>query len=409
MEPESEFTIAIPADSPDRAVLTLARPRNISYTFKFSMNVEAAPPEGYSGSLPYTKLVTAEQQLNGKPLTVSIRNGARIDAYSPLELLFSEQVDIQSLEENLTITPRTRFTLEYDKNTVTVYPEEGWIPGGKYTVTIANGYKNQGGRQFADAQSLSFDIVLQPDDIVPPAVVYASDRSYILNEARDMTLAFDGYGLTESVPVVVDIYRIPTIEQFREQGEIYLDYEVPLDHLEKIDSNVYLVEDGENRFTMAHPGLGAYIVAANFRSPRTDEEIQERSAYLVTPYSVYMQASVRDTLVWLNRSGEGAAAGYGLYYGDDPDPVGITDENGVIVTTGDEGVETVMGEHGYTEDVRSFSITDPAGELIYYDMGVTQYGGHEERFYSYLFTARTLYHPEDTVSFWGYVKPFRNN
>jgi len=390
--PPTDFTIRL--DGREHAILELESVRDISYTFDFRMPVD-------DGIHSYRVV------LNGQPLTVSLRAGEganlqQLRTGSRLTLTFNEQVDIFSLEENLRIAPRTHFTLEYDRRTVTIIPMDGWSQQMNYTISIGTGYTSMNGRQFAEAQEFSFrvDPPRQPPATpARPRVDFVSNRSYILNEDRDMTLVFHGSNLRENIPVLVEIYRIPSMEKYYEQGYIYLNYDVPLSHLEIVDSNVFLVRGGENRFTLPHPGIGTYIVAANFTQPYNGNEVQERAAYLVTPYSVYMQSSVRDTLIWLNISGEGPAAGYSFYFGNSNEPAGVTAADGTLLL------------NLAPETSAAFRIFDPNGNFVYYDIGVSQwrYAHHQERFYSYLFTDRTLYRPDDVIHFWGFVRPFRNN
>ena len=241
--------------------------------------------------------------------------------------------------------------------------------------------------------------VMQKED--EPAVWYlGSAASYILNLSDNMTVAFAAQNLLEAIPVIIETYRLPNIARLLEQGHIFRDYEVPLSLLERTDTNVFLLENGDNYFSIAHQGDGAYIVAVTYTDPYTGEESHHRASYMITPLSVYMQASSRDTLVWINSSLTGGGVkGLKIYFGDEDEPVATTDKSGMAFFCRDSKV-----------DENYFRIYDKMGELVYYDDGVSQYGyGLRERYYSYLFLDRTIYRPEDTINFWGTVQPFRNN
>lgn len=403
IRPETAFAVALARDDPKTAVVTLAEVRNIAYTLDFSVELDASSAQASGGVAP--RLYSYNTTVNGPQLTAFYAGGSSIFQYDPVRIVFSQQVDIDSFEENLSISPPTPYHIEYDHATVTLWPERGWEAGRRYTLAIDTGYAGKNGRQLAKRQVFSFGV--RGESAVPdrPMMELVSDRDYILSDARDMTLVFRAEALEHNVPVVVETYRVPTLEKYREQSHIYLDYDVPLDILERADTNVYLVENGENRFSLPHPGEGAYIVSARYAHPHTGLETEERAGYLITPISVYMQSSSRDTLVWINSSKTGGPLpGYSISFGDAEEPLGTTGADGTVFLT-----DRNTGGGEYFDAPRDFRVYDPDGALVYYDMGVGENGYHEERYYSYLFLDRTLYKPEDTVCFWGFVRPYRNN
>lgn len=394
LSPSADFTVALSDGNRKEAVLTITEPRNIAYTFDINI------PNQNSGGYQYTT------EINGPQLIAKMENSTNIESDEYVTISFSEQVDVVSLQENIIVTPYTEYTLEYDRDDVIIIPVDGWLPGERYSVSIGEGYRGRNGKQLANRQSFYFGV--KP---IGPSVSYMGRRSYLLNSEMDIELIFEGTELTENVPLVVDTYRIPTIEQYREQSKIYLDYNVPLSNLEKVESNVFLVENGTNSFKLPHPGEGTYIIASNYKNPKTGEEVQKRASYLISPYSVYVQSSTRDVLVWLTKTNEGAKGGYTFAFGENEEIKGTTAADGTLFI--DKPLPTKQQQqdiYRYRYDNSGeFAIYDPDGALVYFDNGINNYNNHNERYYSYLFTDRTLYKPDDTISFWGYVKPFRNN
>lgn len=395
--PKTDFTVS--KKTTKTVLITLDKVRDTGYELEFFADVKAKDGK--------TERYTYDTVINGPVSTAFYTGRTTIDSYSALQIQFSQQVDVDSFEKNFSISPKTHYTIEYNKTSVTIWPDDEWQAGLRYTATLGEGYTATTGKQLSEKLTFGFGIYA-PAQSVPasPTINYLSNRTYILNAQKDMTLIFQADSLKSDVPIVVETYRVPTLEKYYQQSHIYLNYDVPLDILEKVDSNVFLVKNGENLLNLPHPGEGTYIVSVKYTHPRTKEEIEDRTGYLVTPVSVYMQASSRDTLVWVNSGATGEAlAGHSIYFGDAKEPLGTTAADGTILITEREKNEYYSDQ----QSPNDFRLYAPDGTLVYYDMGVGEYGFHKERYYSYLFLDRTLYRPEDVVSFWGFVQPYRTN
>lgn len=370
-------------------------------------------------------------EVNGPPLGVRLSNtSASVGKHDMLTLVFTEQVDIYSLEENMTIAPRTAYTLSYDLNKVYIEPDVEWIATDNYQIKIDAAYVSKAGKEFAETQVLTFKVPAPRTTTKPstsggsgsgssgstatappkPQVSLQGTDNFVLDMQTPMSMHFTASGLKKDMPVLVETYRMESLEKYRTQGRVYLDSDIRLAEMEKLDTNAFFVKNGETSFEVPSFGEGAYFLSATYKLPGTDEEVEVRTSYLVTPMTVYMQSSARDTVVWLNRSGESAPlAGYSVTFDGGAEPVGVTDADGVLKVPlkvegeGEEPDKTIPPPS-------SFTIRDPEGTLVYYDDAeLSRDYYHNERYYSYLFLDRTIYKPEDTVSFWGFVQPFRNN
>ena len=351
-----------------------------------------------------------------EPMTVSIVADSLVGMQMPVTLVFSEPVDIESLRHNLTVRPNAAHTLsQIDEYSVRIRPITYWSGRQAYThIIVGTGYVSQNGGSFTRRQELQFfvsrpgldyipeDDEQEEDDSADRPVVrfWGSGQSYVLDENVSMSLYFEARNLEERIPVAVETYRLHSIERSQQQGYIFLNYDAPLSLLERVDANVFLLENGDNFFSLPHGGEGAYIIAVSYIHPHTGEESRHRTSYLITPLSVYIQTTVRDTLVWINSSRTGnAVPGLRIHFGDAAEPHGITDHNGLAFFSRD-----------IDDYASSFRIYNQNGEMIYFDNGVSQFAyGRRERFYSYLFLDRTIYRPEDVINFWGIAQPFRTN
>lgn len=395
LEPDIPFSVAIDPNDPSVALVSLQEHRGIAYKGVFQVGERSDPDF-------YRKTFT----VNGPPLTVRLSK-TTFNPDNNVTLHFSEPVDIDSLYDYLLVEPQTAYSLSYSGSSVTLSPDRGWNRSANYQIRINARYESLNGKQFAEHQVLSFKVQEPVATPKKPSVEFISDENYVLNEYRDMTLVFQAKNLAKPVPVVVETYRMDSIEKYRDQGGIYLDYDLSLSYLEKVDTNAFLIENGENRMVIPHQGEGGYIISAKYINPHTEKEVEVRSSYLISSLSVYLQSSNRETIVWLNSSRDGVPLeGYEISFAGNP-PSGVTGEDGVLVVPH----ELAEGSQEVYRSRESFSIRDPEGALIYYDDSGMLRGRieHSERYYSYLFLDRTLYQPRDTVCFWGFVAPFRYN
>ena len=348
-----------------------------------------------------------------EPMTARLEASSVGGAHLSVTLIFSEPVNLESLKENVTIRPGADVTFtQINDYRVRIRPVEGWSSGSHTYLTIGTQYQSQNGHSFDRPQELRFYAGRQTsagrtatqeqeeEEDGPLARYWGSGESYVLDVSADMSINFQSRLLKESIPVAVETYRLPSIERLQRQGDIFLNHNAPLSLLERVDANVFLLENGDSFFSIPHHGEGGYIVAVSYTDPVTGEESHHRTSYLITSLSVYMQSTVRDTLVWVHSTRTGQAMpGLRIHFGESNQPAAITDQNGMVMLSRD------------LEDQESrFRIYSPGGEMVYFDNGVSQLShGMRERFYSYLFLDRTIYRPEDTINFWGVVQPFRNN
>ena len=394
---------------------------------------------------PVQEVMTFEPEI-ATELTVSLNAGESSAPGLPVSLIFSEPIDIASFKDNVFFVPHVPYVIvQNDDYSVNIRPEQAWNEDQSHThIIIGTGYVSENGNSFNSPQILSFLVGSIAESFEPlvapeeeedgsegeegeeeeeediPTVRYlGSTGNYVVNSNDNMTLVFAAHNLEATIPVIVETYRLPNIARLKQQWHIYRDHDVSLSLLERTDTNVFLLDNGSSYFTLPHQGDGAYIIAVTYTDPFTGEVNHHRTSYIVTPLSVYLQASNRDTLAWIASSQPNdVMQGLRIYFGDEVEPTAITDHNGMAFfnNTSMDDVDDGEDNTAYDGDTSSlnneirFRIYNQMGELIYFDNGVSQSArGLRERFYSYLFLDRTIYRPEDTINFWGIVQPFRNN
>jgi len=355
----------------------------------------------------------------------------------PVNLIFSEPIDMESFKENIFFVPYVPYVIVQDGDySVNIRPERAWNEEQSHThIIIGTGYVSVNGHSFNTPQILSFLVDSRPyessvtleedkeeyveeveEEDVPTVRYLGSTGNYILNNNDNITLVFAAHNLEATIPVIVETYRLPNIARLEQQWHIYRDHDVSLHLLERTDTNVFLLDNGNSYFTLSHQGDGAYIIAVTYTDPFTEAVNHHRSSYIITPLSVYLQASNRDTLAWITSSQPNdVMQGLRIYFGDDTEPTAITNHDGMAffgnIPVSDEEENTEYDNYASAlNNAMRFRIYNQTGELVYFDNGVSQSArGVRERFYSYLFLDRTIYRPEDTINFWGIVQPFRNN
>ena len=405
--PNVDFSVRLEPEMYGAAILTMYNARNISYVLSFEflyIDIETGEEE-VRGRF--------SEMVNGADMTVRISpERGWLEVFDPVTLTFSENVDVDSLRQSIRINPYTEFTLEPDSNRriVTLRPRDGWEAGARYTISIAETYQSTNGREFAGRQQLTFSV----RSIAPPRpfVNFRNIDNYILGTNEGITLFFSAGHLNRSIPVIVETYRMESLERQQRQGHIFLNHGIPLDLLERVDTNVFLVENGDQYFILPNPGEGAYIISITFTHPYSGRQINERVTYLITHMTIYMQSSSRDTLLWINsRETGGPLMGYQIFFEYDTEPAGTTDQNGLAIFNRPRPIsDDDENDWWGWPDSHNFRIYNPAGELVYYDRGFAQHDfWNRDRYYSYLFLDRSIYRPDDTIHFWGFVQPYRNN
>ena len=123
----------------------------------------------------------------------------RVAIGNPIKLTFSEAMQPESVEQNLTIQPSVPGSFSWDENTLTFTPEQPWPSGEQIDVTLKTGARSRLGLPMINGWGWSFSIspplliYLWPAD--GPADLYAIDledtSAARLTEQPNGILSFD--------------------------------------------------------------------------------------------------------------------------------------------------------------------------------------------------------------------------
>lgn len=338
-------------------------------------------------------------------------NPDNFDISDLITLRLSDTVELEALQEHLSIEPYTPFEMFFQDNLAYLRLDYPLQYNTHYTITVSKGLVSMD-----DSQALLEDVHLSFDTQKKGFSVSMSNAAVKMLTQRDtVELTFDTMIMpnqpVESASMEVALYQFATLDDYLKWAEKYSIENVDLSSLKKLSSQTHELEASIHTVTLENPGIGGYLVVAETVDPISGDVYRFRKAFCVTDLSVYAQTSGTKTLVWVNNSVTGEPLpGYEVefrYYNRDTVLAGGT--------TGADGV-TVLRCEGDREDrslTRVITLKDPDGKLVYVDntnvLNRYNSGLRENRFYSFFMLDRPIYRPTDEINFWGFVRAWSGN
>ncbi|MEM1484543.1 Ig-like domain-containing protein [Oscillospiraceae bacterium PP1C4] len=146
---------------------------------------------------------------------------------------------------------------------------------------------------------------------------------------------------------------------------------------------------------------GHYIVTVSGKDTEGNEQFVQKLIQICS-LSIYSQSIDGDTLVWLNDPVTGEPLADRKIYLTDAQK----EEDSKELTTQSDGTARVMT--GETENAY-LSVMDGNKVICFEKLMLSKQEDQplSERFYTALYTDREIYQPDDTIRFWGVIKPRR--
>lgn len=337
---------------------------------------------------------------------------------SGIELYFSQPV--ANIEKFVEISPslKGRFS-QYEEKILVFLPEEGLAYNTKYSITISAALPSQSGDTLGEDYKFSFMSESYGDssryDFYPydgPSETFTAADPIYLKLYADEALAGND--------VSVNIYRYKSLDDYLAALKIRLLDEnsfLPVDDLDRVaDFSGQLIITRELFWNGAflplpeNPGPGWYLVDMR-TGAGSGANKQAQKLLQISDIAVYAQAANNQLLLWLNDAASGRAIA-----GADIEVAGKSsksDEDGVAVIDITPGADllgvwgyTYSGGDEYSYDLRQVRINYEGrsfGEYLgAYDQG---YISPQKLYYSYVYTDRAAYQPDDTIRFWGMILP----
>lgn len=335
-----------------------------------------------------------------------------------IEMYFSYP-DVENLEEYFEISPRVEGRFETNGYTVVFIPKK-LEAGTIYTVTIKKGLSARNGAAvLAEDYVFSFETSPDENSTADPYTGYLYINSNWLEFGTDEkpAVAFELYmrQRLESADVTLNLYRFRTLDQFidalRKKDEVPYwasysssKYRVDTSELEKVlelTQKFDLTQYYQKYMLLPEPlEFGYYLVEL------TTGELSAQAFMQISDITAYTISDKDRMLFWLNDLKSNAPVKGAEIYDYNAGKGHVTDVNGLAVlprvkktgngnnptldlyrvTTSDGKVSIINGGYSYDYDSSS----------RYYNQG--------SLYWRYFQTDRTLYKPNDTVEFWGFLK-----
>jgi len=341
---------------------------------------------------------------------------------SGIEITFSHD-NIESIEDYFEITPNVNGRFEYHKKTVVFVPqklEEGTV----YTVKIKAGLGLKGSEQ-----KLENDYVFK----------FQTELSEGSNRSKYFSFSDHLYNFTgETIPFLevnmndyfkdksfnIEIFAYPDFNSFMKSMEkiVSLPAWARFDEaktkfdtsgLEKVGSfetKIVQYDDGYwIRNLICFPeGLpeGYYLIKS------TCEDLIRFAHIQVNNMSVHITVAKKQTLIWVNDAVTGNSIENARIDLEDLNVYANTDKEGIAVIEGE--IPAPSGRRFYNFKVSAGNrpkLYAPAGnggfnpyDEYYWAYSLFNNSANDE-YWRYLYLDRDFYLPDDTVSFWGIIKP----
>ena len=374
----------------------------------FTMATPAYGSQDLKG-IEYQQPITAPvEELTVEPL-YGRNSPYSFDPKGSLTLVFSDSISESALRSHLEIIPSIEYGLYLSGGTAIITPDQPLEYSKEYIITVKSGLESGGGSLLRDA--VDFEITTRPSSL---SLTFTSADRRVLDLTSPIELEFAlENAFTDHILLDLTLFRMNNYEQYR----TILSVPELQDNfgLFELDSKTEILRTGLNRIQFDNPGKGIYLVQASVTDPETNIPVTFYQCFNVTELAVYMQIANDRTLAWVN-STTTAATQSGL-------KVELSDRTTrTVLATGTTGADGSC-ELTYVDPVPKvvknqndgvLSIYDAAGNIIYTDVTATLQPGSKPpelnpKFFTFFFTDRLLYHPTDTISFWGYVKPYLLN
>lgn len=353
---------------------------------------------------------------------------------SAIELTFSAPPD--RIEDYFTVEPPIPGRFQYMKEKVAFIPQGGWEGQWEfettYTVTLKAGLPAKDGKGMLQ-QDHTFRFTARAQD----AVLYTMRRPYETFLPEDLPVldlsenSWADDGPPEDGSFSVEVYRLKDGETYRDElykaasygGEPRVETAGMTPVVTFTQTAAELIAAAETHYhldiILPEPLEAGWYVASVTPGWGGRQPVQK--LLQIQPSAVYIQRDPGDLLFWYNSTATGRPmSGASLTAWEDPfDPekrslTASAGEDGILLLDADPlGEEEEWSARGaYGAPFLCYALTGADGQT-YYDILTSYYywSGSQrmnQAYYGFLYTDRPIYHPSDTVKYWGVVRPRRD-
>lgn len=344
---------------------------------------------------------------------------ADTSTYVPLDTgieLYFSYPDVEKIDKHFEITPNVQGRFETNGYAVVFIPSEPLKAGTIYTVTVKKGLSAaKGAAVLSENYTFSFETSPDPKSTADPMPGYIGINNSWNEFGTDEkpVIPFDLYlnDNPESVDVTLKVYKYKNLDAFvkavREKDKVpaWASYalsknKIDTSRLNKVleFSQSFNLKVWQSRYMMFPETLphGYYVIELSCGKLSAQAFLQISD---VTAYSI---SDKNNTIFWLNNlKTQGPLQGAEIY-----DYI-----TGNSQKTDNSGLAKLPNSNNYDENQESqlvlYKVTTSDGKESLINAGYSYgygYSSENNLYWRYIQTDRTLYKPNDTVEFWGYIK-----
>ena len=373
----------------DGYVLSFEKPLDHDQVYNFQYNGEEKAPLSFAFQTESVFGVTA---------TTPANNGYGVPAASGIEVSFNQELAV-SLEKHFKISPNVAGRFDRVGNTHIFIPEK-LQNDTSYTVTIQAGLKSANGEVLEKDHVFTFRTEWASGSVEDISVKGGLYETFLPDDDVLIELYVDNSFKDSSY--TVDIYEIKTPESYisfgSSSGGNSSAISPPKDAalLESIETKLFVIDNGEKYnsyyYIMLHKPLpeGYYFLDIKTSYNGIDHSLAK--LIQVSALSVYSVSLNGETCIWVHDTTTGEPAAGAAVNID-----GVTGETGTdgtaIIQTTANGSSIVRVSYGdYPANIYMNKTYDPKTLTL------------NDKYYSYLYTDRKVYLPEDKIDIFGVIR-----
>lgn len=385
--------------------VTTAQPLNPNTVYTFSIVSEKEDgPEEFSWAYQVKDTFKIAGTLPGNKT-------ANVPTTSGIEINFShEQFDIEEAKNYISISPEVEGYFEKHQRTLVFVPLGGLKFGQIYTVTIEEGLPLSGSdKTLEEGKIFQFETAAAKTSFT---IFHFSRNFYEVGTGKAIALKgylqnFTGNMETDEITAQTDIYKFANQEEYLSfiaqkhklptwASAARSNYKVDtsrLTHITQVDGQIGKVQWTSYIYL---PDLdlneGYYLVQANIDEHLTQTFLQ------ITDLSSYITVTKTDSLVWVNDVETDKPVENATIKIVETGETAKTDKQGIAK------FNLTPSEFGYY----NISIIAPDGKTLVTELSVGSAEPTSSDYWTLINTDRPVYLPNDTVQFWGFLKPRTN-
>jgi alpha-2-macroglobulin len=313
----------------------------------------------------------------------------------------------------ISIEPKVDFRVERHGLTLAIIPQKPLSHKTTYTVTLKKGLRILSSTDtIGEDSSFTFQTVDEVSKVfrfsLSDTFLQVSPENEVLAKVRADQWNYDQKVKTE-------IYKFPTVESFIDSRN-HVDednswwtyypeqHKVDTSRLAKFSESEIKLESKENVNYIKLPNKlteGLYLVQFSYDDNKKLEQLWIQS----TPLSGYVSVGKEQTVVWLNSLDGSSVSNASINLAKSSNTY-QTDGNGVASFSTPQGFFDSPSKYLSISNTEGRKLILPVWSLSGYTKpGVVT----KDDYWSYLYTERYLYRPEDTLYFWGIAKARHSN